>query len=63
MKRIGIQGIQKRIQDNFTPVSDTKYSAFNSKLSIFGQSIPFLGDEPLNFWVGKYQERRMAITE
>ena len=37
------------VQDNFTPVSDTKYSAFNPKLSISGQNIPFLGGESFKF--------------
>ena len=34
---------------DYTPVSDTRYSAYDPKLSISGEIIPFLGDEPFKF--------------
>ena len=48
-RALAFKVFSKGVQDNFTPVSDTKYSAFNPKLSVSGQSIPFLGDEPFKF--------------
>ena len=48
-RALAFKVFRKGVRENFTPVSGTKYSAFNPKLSISGQSIPFLGDEPFKF--------------
>ena len=53
---------------NFTPISGTRYSAYNPMLSISGQSVPFLGDEPFKFLgrkisINKDSHNRAEIKE
>ena len=49
---------KKGTDDKLTPVSDTRYSAYDPMLSISGQSIPFLGDEPFKFLGRKMSTKR-----
>ena len=36
-------------RDKYEPLSKTKYSAYDPKLHISGEAVPFLGDEPFKF--------------
>ena len=48
-RTLAFKVFKKGVDDKFAPVSDTRYSAYDPMLSISGQSIPFLGDEPFKF--------------
>ena len=48
-RALAFKVFKKGVDDKFTPVSDRRYSAYDPMLSISGQSIPFLGDEPFKF--------------
>ena len=48
-RSLSFKVFRKGVSDQFTPVSETRYSAYDPKLCVSGQSIPFLGDEPFKF--------------
>ena len=48
-RALAFKVFRKGVDDKFTPISDTRYSAYDPVLTISGQSVPFLGDEPFKF--------------
>ena len=40
---------RKGAQDQYIPESERRYSAYDPKLSMSGQAVTFLGDEPFKF--------------
>ena len=57
-RALSFKVFKKGIADKFTPVSETRYSAFDPKLTVSGQSIPFLGYEPFKFLGRKISSKK-----
>ena len=48
-RAISFKVFKNGVCDRFTPMAETKYSAYDPKLKVSGKNIPFLGEEPFKF--------------
>ena len=60
-RSLAFKVFRKGVDDTYTPMSETGYSAYDPKLSVSGQSIPFLGDEPFKFLGRKISSKKSSI--
>ena len=60
-RSLSFKVFKKGVDDRFTPASETRYSAFDPRLSVSGKSIPFLGDEPFKFLGRKMSSKKNGL--
>ena len=62
-RSLSFRGFKNGFYNDYTLVSETRYSAYDPKLSISGETIPSLGDEPFKFLGRKISSKKFSLRK